>query len=152
MRVYVDSDACPVKPEAARVAARYKIEIIFVSNSWMRLPEDWSAKLMVVDGQFDAADNWIVEQVQKDDIVVTADIPLAHRCIKAGARVIGTHGQLFTDANIGNILATRDLLHTLRGAGEITGGPAPFRSEDRSRFLQSLDQVIQNIRLNKPSN
>lgn len=150
MRIFVDADACPVKPEAVRVAQRYGIELTFVSNSWMRLPEDWAAKLMVVDGQFDAADNWIVEQVQKDDIVVTADIPLAHRCIKAGARVIGTHGQLFTDVNIGSILATRDLLHTLRGAGEITGGPAPFRNEDRSRFLQGLDQVIQSIKQNKP--
>jgi uncharacterized protein YaiI (UPF0178 family) len=150
LRIFVDADACPVKPEAVRVAQRYGIELTFVSNSWMRLPEDWAAKLMVVDGQFDAADNWIVEQVQKDDIVVTADIPLAHRCIKAGARVIGTHGQLFTDVNIGSILATRDLLHTLRGAGEITGGPAPFRNEDRSRFLQGLDQVIQSIKQNKP--
>lgn len=115
MRIFVDADACPVKPEAVRVARRYGIELTFVSNSWMRLPEEWGAALKVVDGQFDAADDWIVGHVQKDDIIVTADIPLAHRCIKAGARVIGTHGQLFTDVNIGDILATRDLLHTLRG-------------------------------------
>ncbi|MBP9733808.1 MAG: YaiI/YqxD family protein [Candidatus Omnitrophica bacterium] len=144
--IYVDSDACPVKPEAARVAQRYGLKITFVSNSWMRLPEEWGARLMVVDGQFDAADNWIVEQVVEGDVVVTADIPLAHRCINAGARVIGTHGQIYTDENIGSILATRDLMHTLRGAGEITGGPAPFRGEDRSKFLQGLDRIIQSIK------
>ena len=145
-RIYVDSDACPVKPEVIRVAKRYGLEVTFVSNSWMRLPEDWEAKLVVVDGQFDAADDWIVERVVKDDIVVTADIPLVHRCIKTGARVIGPQGRLFTEENIGNILATRDLLHVLRGAGEITGGPAPFQKEDRSRFLQGLDQIIQDIK------
>lgn len=148
-RIYVDSDACPVKPEVARVAKRYELPLTFVSNSWMRLPDEWSAKLVVVEGQFDAADDWIVERVVKNDIVVTADIPLAHRCIKAGARVIGTHGRLFTEENIGNALATRDLLHTLRGGGENTGGPAPFQSADRSKFLQGLDQIIQDIRNGK---
>lgn len=145
-KIYVDSDACPVKPEVMRVAHRYKLAVTFVSNSWMRFPEEWNAELVVVEGQFDAADNWIVEHVVKGDVVVTADIPLAHRCIKAGARVIGTHGQLFTEENIGNILATRDLLHVLRGAGEVTGGPAPFQKEDRSLFLQGLDQIIQDIK------
>ena len=144
--IYVDSDACPVKPEVVRVAKRYGLAVTFVSNSWMRLPEDWGAKLQVVDGQFDAADNWIVEQVVKNDIVVTADIPLAHRCIQAGARVIGPQGRLYTDENIGNILATRDLMHVLRGSGDNLGGPAPFQKEDRSRFLQGLDQVIQDIK------
>lgn len=144
--IYVDSDACPVKPEVVRVAQRHGLEVTFVSNSWMRLPEEWGAKLVVVEGQFDAADDWIAGRVAKNDIVVTADIPLAHRCIGAGARVIGTHGQLFTEENIGNILATRDLLHVLRGAGEVTGGPAPFKNEDRSRFLQGLDQMIQRIK------
>ncbi len=144
--IYVDSDACPVKPEVVRVAKRYGFGVTFVSNSRMRLPEEWGAKMVVVEGQFDAADDWIVERVVKDDIVVTADIPLVHRCIKAGARVIGPQGNLFTDENIGNILATRDLLHVLRGAGEISGGPAPFQKEDRSRFLQGLDQIIQDIK------
>jgi hypothetical protein len=145
-QIYVDADACPVKPEVIRVAQRYGLHVIFVSNSWMRLPEEWAAQLMVVDGSFDAADDWIVGQAAKDDIVVTADIPLAHRCIKAGARVIGTHGRLYTEENIGSVLATRDLLHTLRGAGEVTGGPAPFKNEDRSKFLQGLDQIIQSIK------
>ena len=144
--IFVDSDACPVKPEVVRVAKRYKLSVTFVSNSWMRLPEEWGAKLEVVEGQFDAADDWIVEHIVKDDIVVTSDIPLAHRSIKAGARVIGHDGRLFSEENIGNILATRDLLHVLRGAGEVTGGPATFRNEDRSRFLQGLDQIVQDIR------
>ena len=146
MRIYVDSDACPVKPEVIRVAKRYGIEVTFVSNSWMRLPEEWKAQMVVVEGQFDAADDWIVEHLIKNDIVVTGDIPLAHRCIKAGAWVIGSQGRLFTEENIGNILATRDLMHVLRGAGEISGGPAPFQKEDRSRFLQGLDQIIQDIK------
>ena len=149
--IYVDSDACPVKPEVVRVAQRYGLEVTFVSNSWMRLPEEWKAKLVVVEGQFDAADDWIVEHIVKNDIVVTGDIPLAHRSIKAGARVIGPQGRLFTEENIGNTLATRDLLHVLRGAGEITGGPAPFGKEDRSRFLQGLDQIIQDIKNSSPS-
>ena len=149
LEIYVDSDACPVKPETVRVAKRYGLNVTFVSNSWMRLPEEWGAKMVVVEGQFDAADDWIVQRVTKDDIVVTADIPLAHRCIKAGARVIGTHGRLFTEENIGNALATRDLLHVLRGSGEVSGGPAPFNNEDRSKFLQGLDRIIQNIKNNK---
>ncbi len=148
--IYVDSDACPVKPEVIRVAKRYGLGVTFVSNSWMRLPEEWGAKMVVVEGQFDAADDWIVERVVKDDIVVTEDIPLAHRCIKAGARVIGPKGRLFTEENIGNILGTRDFLHVLRGAGEISGGPAPFQNEDRSRFLQGLDQIIQEIKKSGP--
>ncbi len=149
IQIYVDSDACPVKPEVIRVAQRYEIAVTFVSNSWMRLPQEWAAKLVVVDGGFDAADDWIVEHVAKDDIVVTGDIPLVHRCIQAGARVLGHQGNLFTDQNIGNLLATRDLLHVLRGAGEVSGGPAPFQKEDRSKFLQGLDQIVQDIRNSK---
>jgi hypothetical protein len=135
-----------VKPEVMRVAKRYSLAVTFVSNAWMRLPDDWGAKMVVVEGQFDAADDWIVEHVAPNDVVVTADIPLAHRCIKAGARVIGPKGQLYTDLNIGNVLATRDLLHVLRGGGDNMGGPAPFQKEDRSRFLQELDQIIQDIK------
>lgn len=145
-RIYVDSDACPVKAEVIRVAKRYGLSVTFVSNFWMRLPEEWDAKLIVVGGQFDAADDWIVEHVVKNDVVVAGDIPLAHRCIKAGSRVIGPDGRLFDEENIGSILAMRDLLHVLRGAGEITGGPAPFQNKDRSKFLQALDQVIQDIK------
>ena len=144
--IYVDSDACPVKAEVIRVAKRYGLGVTFVSNFWMRLPEEWGAQLVVVGGQFDAADDWIVEHVVKKDVVVTGDIPLAHRCIKAGSRVIGPDGRLFDEENIGSIHAMRDLLHVLRGAGEMTGGPAPFQNKDRSKFLQALDRVIQDIK------
>ncbi len=144
--IYVDADACPVKREVVKVAKRYGLAVTFISNSWMRIPEDGAAKLVVVEGQFDAADDWIVERVTKDDIVVTADIPLVHRCIQKGAQALSPSGRPFSEQNIGEIISTRDLLSVLRGSGEITGGPPPFQKEDRSRFLQTLDQIIQNIK------
>ena len=146
LHVYVDADACPVKQEVYRVASRYGLAVTLVANSWMRVPGDARIALEVVEGVMDAADDWIVDHVQPDDVVVTADIPLASRCLKAGARVIGTTGRPFTDDNIGQAVATRDLLAGIRGAGEITGGPPPITKRDRSRFLQQLDQVIQSIR------
>jgi len=112
----------------------------------MRIPDQEGAKLVVVEGQFDAADNWIVEHISKDDIVVTTDIPLAYRCVKTGAQVLGPTGRILSDANIGQVLATRDLLTELREAGTIKGGPPPLQKRDRSRFLQSLEQIIQNIK------
>ncbi len=144
--IYVDSDACPVKLEVCRVAKRYQMNVTFVSNSRMRLPDQEGVKLVVVDGQLDAADDFIAENVTKDDIVVTADIPLAFRCIKSGAKVIGPTGRLFSNSNIGEALATRNLLSELREAGSITGGPPPFQKRDRSRFLQSLDQIVHSIK------
>jgi uncharacterized protein YaiI (UPF0178 family) len=152
LHIYVDADACPVKQEVYRVAKRCGLDVTLVANSWMRVPEERWLKLEVVGEGFDAADDWIVEHVEADDIVVTADIPLASRCIKEGARVIGTTGKPFTENNIGSALATRDLLSELRGAGEITGGPPPIERRDRSRFLQELDQVIQSIRQKRPRN
>lgn len=152
LNIYIDADACPVKQEVYRVAGRYRLDVTLVANSWMRVPEERWLKLEVVGESFDAADDWIVEHVEADDIVVTADIPLASRCIKEGARVIGTTGKPFTENNIGSALATRDLLSELRGAGEITGGPAPIDKRDRSRFLQELDQMIQSIRRKRPDN
>ncbi len=149
MLIYVDSDACPVKREVVKVADRYGLGVTFVANSWMNIPREWKAQMVVVEGAFDAADDWIVEHVVKDDIVVTADIPLAHRCLKAGARVINAHGVQYDQENIGSVLAARDLMHTLRGAGEITGGPAPYAPEDRSKFLQGLDQIVQDVRNNR---
>lgn len=146
LHIYVDADACPVKQEVYRVAKRCGLEVTLVANSWMRVPEEPWLELEVVGEGFDAADDWIVERVQPDDIVVTADIPLASRCIKEGARVIGTTGKPFTENNIGSALATRDLLSELRGAGETTGGPPPLQKRDRSRFLQALDEAIQSIR------
>jgi len=144
--IYVDADACPVKQEVYRVARRYGLEVTLVANSWMRVPDEpWLALEVVGDG-FDAADDWIVEQVGPADVVVTADVPLASRCLKGGARVIGPTGRPFTDDNIGQAVATRDLLAGIRGAGEMTGGPPPITKRDRSRFLQQLDEVIQSIR------
>lgn len=144
--IYVDSDACPVKPEVMRVAKRHGLKVIFVSNSWMRLPGEWDAELVVVEGRFDAADDWIAERVKPGDVVVTADIPLAHRSLVNGARVIEPNGRILSGENIGNVLGMRDLLHVLRGAGEITGGPPPFQKADRSRFLQNLEEILQEIK------
>jgi uncharacterized protein YaiI (UPF0178 family) len=121
-----------------------------VANSWMRVPTGSGVVLEVVDAGPDVADDWIVEHVERDDIVITADIPLASRCLKKGARVIGTTGKPFTEENIGDSVATRDLLSELRDAGEITGGPPPLKKSDRSRFLQRLDEIIQAIRREHP--
>ena len=150
LHIFVDADACPVKKEVYRVASRCRLSVTLVANSWMRVPNERWIALEVVGGEFDAADDWIVEHVQPDDIVITADIPLASRCLKEGARVIGSTGKPFTDNNIGDAVATRDLLSELRGAGEITGGPPPLEKRDRSRFLQQLDEVIQSIRRTHP--
>lgn len=145
--IYVDADACPVKEEAARVAKRYGLKMIFVSNSAMRTPEQEGAKLVLVKGHSDAADDWIAEHISPDDIVLTADIPLAYRCVKGGARVLDFTGRVLSEENIGDALALRDLMHDLRNSGSITGGgPPAFQKKDRSRFLHSLDQVIQVIK------
>ena len=147
--IYVDSDACPVKPEVMRVAKRYALKVIFVANSWMNLPQDWGAELRVVEGNFDAADDWIAERIQKDDLVVSSDIPLVHRCLQKGARALNAYGRAFTEQSIGEIISKRDLLTMLRGSGEVTGGPPPFQKEDRSRFLMTMDQIIQDIKCGK---
>jgi uncharacterized protein YaiI (UPF0178 family) len=146
LHIYVDADACPVKQEVYRVAGRYHLDVTLVANSRMRIPDERWIALEVVGGGFDEADDWIVEHVQPHDIVITADVLLASRCLKKDARVIGSTGKPFTDDNIGASVATRDLMSDLRGAGEITGGPAPLTKRDRSRFLQKLDEVIQSIR------
>ncbi len=152
LHIFIDADACPVKQEVYRVAKRYRLDVTLVANSWMRVPDERWIALEIVEDGFDAADDWIVEHVQPDDIVITADIPLASRCLKEGAHAIGTTGKLFTETNIGQAVATRDLLSELRGAGEITGGPPPLQKRDRSRFLQHFDDVIQSIRRKQPSN
>ncbi len=152
LHIFVDADACPVKQEVYRVASRYHLDVTLVANSRMRVPnERWIALEIVEDG-FDAADDWIVAHVQPHDIVVTTDIPLASRCLEQDARVIGPTGKPFTEQNIGQAVATRNLLSELRGAGEITGGPPPLKKRDRSRFLQQLDEVIQSIRRQHPFN
>lgn len=144
--IFVDADACPVKDEVYRVAARYDLNVTLVAGSWMRTPEDSRVHLEVVGGGIDVADDWIVEHVEAGDIVVTADIPLAARCLARGATVLGSTGQPFTPDNIGTVLATRGLLAELREQGEIIGGPAPFEKRDRSSFLQRLDEAVHAIR------
>ncbi len=150
LHIFIDADACPVKQEVYRVASRYKLAVTLVANSWMRIPNEQGIRLQVVGDGFDEADDWIVEQVQPHDIVITADIPLASRCLKEGASVIGTSGKPFTEDNIGDAVATRDLLSDLRSAGEVSGGPPPLQKRDRSRFLQQLDDTIQSIRRKLP--
>lgn len=146
LHIFIDADACPVKQEVYRVAGRFHLHVTLVANARMRVPrEPWITLQAVADG-LDAADDWIVENAQVDDIVVTADIPLAQRCLKKGARVIGTTGKPFTEDNIGQSVATRNLLSELREAGEMMRGPPPLNKRDRSRFLQQLDEVIQSIR------
>jgi len=140
--IFVDADACPVKQEIYRVARRYGVPVTLVADTWMRTPEEDGLKLVVVEGDFDAADNWIVEHVSNGDIVVTGDIPLADRCLKLGARVLGLRGREFTEDSIGEAMAGRELLSELRDLGVQTGGPRPFEKRDRSRFLQKLDAML----------
>ena len=151
LHIFVDADACPVKREVYRVASRYGLDVTLVANSWMRVPNEQRIVLEVVEDGFDAADDWIVAHVQPLDIVITADIPLASRCLQRTARVIGSTGKPFTEDNIGDAVATRNLLSDLRDTGEITGGPPPMTKRDRSRFLQELDATIQSIRRRHPS-
>ena len=143
--IYIDADACPVKNEVYRVAERYELDVILVANTWMNTPKSSRIRLQVVDGKFDAADDWIVDHAQTDDIVITADIPLASRCLEKGALSLGPKGREFTKNNIGDIMATREIMSHLRDLGTATGGPAPFQKKDRSRFPQSLDRMIQTI-------
>lgn len=143
MQIYVDADACPVKEEAAKVAARHSLVIHYVSNSHMRLPFGDTVKRVVVSDGADAADNWIAEQCAVGDIVVTADIPLASRAIKKGAMVISHVGKPFTQDSIGMALAMRDLMAQLRETGEMRGNNPVFTPRDRSNFLQGLENAIQ---------
>jgi uncharacterized protein YaiI (UPF0178 family) len=143
--IYIDGDACPVKDETYKVARRYALPVSVVVNRPMRVPHDPLVRLVVVPGGFDAADDFIASHAGAGDIVVTADVPLAARCIARGARVIGAKGHEFTEAGIGDALATRDLMDSLRQMGEVTGGPAPMNGKGRSRFLRKLDEMINAI-------
>lgn len=144
--IYVDADACPVKDEIYRVAERYELKVFVVANMWMRVPDNPLLTLITVTEGLDVADDWIAEQAGEGDIVITADIPLAARAVKKGARVIGSSGNAFTEDSIGETLATRNLMTELRETGEIRGSGRPFSKQDRSRFLQTLDTVIQKIK------
>lgn len=146
-QIYVDADACSVKQEVIKVAARHGVAVIFVANSFMRIADQGAVQLQVVEGRdINAVDDWIAEHVILNDIVVTADIPLADRCLKKGAQVLDQRGGIFSASNIGSMLATRELMSQLRDAGGQMGGPAPFQPQDRSRFLHTLDQVIHSIK------
>jgi len=142
MRILVDADACPVKEEIYRVAQRRKVPLTVVSNSFFRVPIDPLIDRVVVDGGFDAADDWIAERADGHAVVVTGDILLADRCLKAGATVLGHNGRPFTPASIGSAIATRAIMADLRAGGDVVGGPAPFAKADRSRFLQALDEAL----------
>jgi hypothetical protein len=140
--IHVDADACPVKEEVYRVARRHRLPVKVVANARLRLPVDPLLQLVVVTGRFDAADDWIVEHAEPDDVVVTADIPLAARCLAKGARALDPKGRVFTPESIGDLLASREIMAYLRERGDLTGGPAPYAPRDRSRFLQHLEDLV----------
>ena len=145
-KIYVDADGCPVKSEVYRVAERYKLPVVLVANKRLSLPIHSDLEMVVVNGAFDAADDWIVENSKPNDIVVTADILLADRCLKKSVRALGPKGVEFTPDNIGSVVATRELLQDLRQGGEMHGGPAPMDKKARSRFLGKLDEIIQSLK------
>jgi uncharacterized protein YaiI (UPF0178 family) len=142
IRILVDADACPVKDEIYKVAFRRDVPVRVVSNAHLRVPAHPLVARVVVSDRFDAADDWIAEQAGPRDVVITADILLADRCLKNGAAVIANNGKPFTAASIGGAIATRAIMADLRAGGDVVGGPAPFTKADRSRFLQALDEAL----------
>jgi uncharacterized protein YaiI (UPF0178 family) len=147
VRILVDADACPVKDEVYKVAWRREVPVNVVSNSWLRVPDHPLIERVVVSDKFDAADDWIVDQADPQTVVITGDILLADRALKAGATVIGHNGKPFTSASIGGAIATRAIMADLRAGGDVVGGPAPFAKADRSRFLQAVDEAL--VRLSR---
>jgi uncharacterized protein YaiI (UPF0178 family) len=145
LTIYVDADACPVKEEVYRVAKRHEMRVLVAANTTMRVPIDPLVEIVVCAG-FGAVDDWIAEQAGAGDIVITADIPLAARCLANDARVLGPKGKAFTENDIGSALATRSLLDDLRQGGIVRSGPAPMTPKDRSRFLSKLDETIHAVR------
>ncbi len=144
-KLYIDADACPVKNEVFRVARRHRLKVYLVSNSSMRIPPEEFIELIIVHEGFDAADDWIATHITETDIAVTADIPLAARCLKKGARVLDPKGRVYSEDSIGDALANREFMGFLRDMGTITGGPRPFEPRDRSRFMQRLEELIHAI-------
>lgn len=143
--IFVDADACPVKDEVYKVAQRYKVKVYVVANAPMMVPKTPAIERILVAEGPDVADDWIAERARSGGIVITADVPLAARCIKTGAAVIAPYGKAFTPQSIGDALATRNLMDSLRSSGEITGGPKPFTPRDRSTFLSALDLAISRL-------
>jgi uncharacterized protein len=147
--IYVDADACPVKDEIYRVARRYEMRVVVVANAPLRVPTDDLFQLKVCPG-FGAADDYIAEVIEAGDLAITADIPLAGRCLAKGGRVLDPRGRLFTDNDIGSALAMRDLMDELRQGGLVTGGPAAMKPKDRSKFLSTLDNVVTALKRTHP--
>ena len=148
-KILVDADSSPVRQEVYRVSGRYGIKVVLVANSTIKIPVEDRIVMRVVGDNQDAADDWIVDNLEQNDIVITGDIPLAARSLKKGARVLSPRGIVFTESSIGETLATRDLMAHLRDIGLPTGGPPSFDKKNRSRFLQALDGLIQAIRNGK---
>jgi uncharacterized protein YaiI (UPF0178 family) len=144
--IYVDADACPVKPEILKVAERHNLEVTFVANSGLRPSRDPMIKNVIVSNGFDAADDWIAERAHEGDIVITADVPLAGRCVATGAMVTGPTGRVFDVSNIGMATAMRDLGQHLRETGESKGYNAAFSPRDRSAFLETLDRLCRRLK------
>jgi uncharacterized protein YaiI (UPF0178 family) len=145
-KIYIDADGCPVKDEVYKVAERYRLNVVLVANKALKFPGSNLISMQVVSGDFDAADDWIVENSKAGDIVVTNDILLADRCVKKSVRVLGSKGDEFTEDNVGTAVANRELMQNLRHMGEIRGGPAPMDGKARSRFLNTLDKIIQSLK------
>ena len=141
--IFIDGDACPVKDEVYAVATRCGVPVVLVANTPLSVPEGMGIERVVVDQGPDAADDWIASEARPGDVVVTADLPLAARCLEAGARVVGPHGREFDEDSIGGLLATRELKEELRSGGVATGGPPPMSPKDRSRFSGKLDELVQ---------
>lgn len=144
--IYIDADACPVKDETYKVAERHGLRVHVVANAWIAVPRALFIERVAVPAGPDEADNWIAERAARGDIVVTADIPLAARCVKTGASVLAPNGRVFDEASIGMALATRNLMEDLRSAGEQTRGPRPFAARDRSAFLSALETAVQRLK------
>lgn len=143
IEIFVDGDACPVKDEVYAVAARLGLAVVVVANQRMNVPRDLGVELVVVAAGPDAADDWIAEEIRTGDVVITADLPLAARCLAVGAAALGTNGREFTADSIGGALATREIKAGLRESGVSTGGPPPLSARDRSRFSNELDRIVQ---------
>jgi uncharacterized protein len=144
--ILVDADACPVKDEIYKVAFRHEVPVTIVSNAYLRVPDHPLIQRVVVGAAFDAADDWIAERADSKAIIVTGDILLADRCLKAKAAVIAPNGKPFTTGSIGAAIATRAIMADLRAGGDAIGGPPPFAKADRSRFLSALDQAVVRLK------
>ena len=148
LTLYIDADACPVREECYKVAARHNVPTVVVANSFIRIPQSPLISRQIVDDSFDAADDYIAERADARSVVITSDIPLADRCIKAGARVLSPNGKPFDENNIGSALATRAIMNDLRAGAEMPtfGGPPPFSQRDRSAFLQALHTLLERMK------